>query len=363
MPEVRTVDLHKRYGEIVALDGVSIGVGDGEYVCIIGPSGSGKSTLIKIIAGVLRPDRGEVYIDGVLVNDVPVEERGIGLVMQDILLFPHMTVWDNVVYGPLVKGMGRRVADAVGAEVASGVGLTLRKRAFPSELSRGTQQKVAIARAVAAGARLLLLDEPLGSIDPRAAKAMRIELRKLVKDLGLTAIHVTHNQEEAMSIADKIIVMRRGRVEQVGTPLELYARPRTPFVAKFVGGETNFLEGRVVEGEGCLRVQVEDSVLRLGEQPRVFSRGERVVVAVRPEHVQIAKSGNAPSENVMRGRVKEVSFLGPYYRYLVDVGETEVIAKTPRRGSTPERGEVRLVIKKAHVFEYPEEGLEEAVRI
>ncbi|HDJ89341.1 MAG TPA: ABC transporter ATP-binding protein, partial [Thermoprotei archaeon] len=259
MPNVVLRNVTKIYeGNIIALNNVSLQVMDKEYVCVIGPSGSGKSSLLKAISGIIQIDSGEIYIDGILVNNVPISERGIGLVMQDILLFPHMNIWDNITYSPLVKGYDWKEVERIGNEAISLVNLTLRKYSYPDELSRGSQQKAAIARAISAGARLLLLDEPLGSIDLRAAKSLRFELRSLVKDLGLTAIHVTHNQEEAMSIADKIIVMRKGRVEQIGSPREIYERPKTPFIARFIGGETNFIEGYVENCDSLLKIKCLD---------------------------------------------------------------------------------------------------------
>ncbi|RLE64077.1 MAG: ABC transporter ATP-binding protein [Thermoprotei archaeon] len=362
MPTVELKNVSKKYGEITALSGVSLRIEDGEYACIIGPSGSGKSTLLKLIAGVIQPDSGEIYIDGRLVNDLSVRRRNIGIVMQDILLFPHMNLWDNVTYGPLVKTASYRRAESTGMRILVEMGLTLRRDALPSELSRGMQQKVAIARALAAGARLLLLDEPFGSIDPRASKNLRVELRKLVKDLGLTVIHVTHNQEEAMSVADKIIVLRKGRVEQVGTPVELYMKPKTPFIARFIGGETNFLEANVTSVEkGYVHVQAREMEVQLPYRGSV-TKGERVVLTIRPEYITISPFKPESGENVFEGTIERVYFLGPFLRIIVKVGGVRLIAKVPRMAVQPKVGnKVYVKILMAHLFNYPEEGLEKAI--
>ena len=356
MPSVEVVSVSKRYGDIVAVDSVSLRVEEGEYVCIIGPSGSGKSTLLKIIAGIVRPDKGEVYIGDRLVNDLPIEERGIGVVMQDILLFPHMTLWANITYGPLVQGLGYAKAETIAREVVGFMKLTLRARAYPEELSRGDQQKVAIARAITAGARVLLLDEPFASIDPEAAKRLRYELKRLVKDLGLTAIHITHNQEEALSIADRIAVMRRGRVEQFGTPLELYLKPRTPFIVRFLGGEANFFEGKVTRARGG-RVIVDIGLCEV-EGEGLYREGGRVVYAVRPEHVVIERG-----EGGIGGVVEEVNLMGFYYRVVVSVDGRRVVVRVREKPRWLKRGSrVGIRFKRGFLFPYPEEGLEEAIK-
>ena len=357
MPSVKVVNVSKRYGPIIALDNVSFNVKDGEYVCIIGPSGSGKSTLLKIITGIRKPDKGEIYIGDTLVNDLPIEERGIGIVMQDILLFPHMTLWDNIIYGPLNKGLGYVQASLIGKEVVGFMKLTIRARAFPHELSRGDQQKVAIARAVTAGARVLLLDEPFASIDPEAAKRIRFELKRFFKDLGLTIIHVTHNQEEALSVADRILILRRGRVEQFGTPLELFTKPKTPFIVRFLGGEANFFEGYVVSNNnGYVNVDIGLGKLVRGEG--VFNKGEKVIYAVRPEHVLISCEGEG-----FEAKVTDIFLMGFYYRVLLEVDDFNLVARVQRKMSCLKKGaRVNVVFKRGFVFPYPEEGLDEAIR-
>jgi len=346
------VGLVKRYPGVVALDGVSLEVGEGEYMCVIGPSGSGKSTLLKCIAGILEPDEGDVYLWGRRVNGVPVEERGVGLIFQEILLFPHMTVRGNVTYPAVVRG--EREAEKLVREVLSTFNLELRARSMPEELSPGEQQKAAIARALASGAKLLLMDEPYGSMDPRVAAELRHEVRALAKDLGLTVIHVTHDQEEAMAVADRIAVMRRGRIEQVGTPLELYLRPRTLFVARFIGGENNFLECRVVGRRGrFVRLELGSTVI---EAVGDLEAG-RAVLVVRPEMLRLSERG--PLEGIVRTR----EFLGKVYKYVVDLGEgRRVLVKEARRVEVGARVRLSFSPEDALAFPYPPEGLEEAIR-
>ena len=365
MPNIDIIDVHKRYGNIIALDGVTLNIKDGEYICIIGPSGSGKSTLLKIVAGILKPDKGDVFFDGIRVTDLPISERRVGIVMQDILLFPHMDVWENVTYSPLVKGMELNLVESIGREIVGYLGLTLDRRMYPSELSRGAQQKVAIARALAANPKLLLLDEPLGSLDTHTAKSLRYELRKMVKDLKLTAIHITHNQEEALSIADRVVVLRRGKVEQVGTPLELYTSPKSPFICRFIGGEANFLEGTVreVNGIDALIKLKGGTLIRANIPPDINS--QQVVVAIRPEDITIslpASNENTESFNILWGLVEEVHFLGPYMRYIIETEEGPIIVRT-KRGMLDVKGgdNVVLHLKTMYVYPYPKEGLERAI--
>ena len=344
--------LTKRYPGVIALDSVSLEVEEGEYFAVIGPSGSGKTTLLKCVAGLVRPDSGSVYIFGRKVDGLPPEERGVGLIFQEIYLFPHMTARGNVVYAAMVRSVKR--AEDVAREALSAVSVEVRMRSSPRELSMGEQQKVSLARALASGARLLLMDEPYGSMDPRTAAQLRYEVRRLAKSLGLTVIHVTHNQEEAMAVADRVAVMRRGRIEQVGTPLELYLRPKNVFVARFVGGENNFLEGKVVGREGpYAEVDIGVGVVKaLGDvEPG------RAVVAVRPEKLRFTEGG------VLEGRVEAREFLGKVYKYVVELEDgRSVLVKSRERVALGAAVKLSFDPFDAVVFPYPPEGLEEALR-
>jgi len=364
MPEVRVENVSKKFGKgkIVAVDNVSLHIKDKEYFSLLGPSGCGKTTLLRLIAGLIQPDEGNIYIDGKLVNDVPPEDRGIGFVFQTYALFPHMDVWDNVTYGPRVKAWNKEQSSKIGREMLEMVRLYERSNAFPQELSGGMMQRVAVARALSAGARLLLLDEPLGALDAKIRLELRYEIRKLVKDLELTAIHVTHDQGEAMAISDRIAVMRKGRILQVGTSQELYMNPHEIFVANFVG-ESNFLEAyvesiddmnAVLELRGKLHVKVMD---------KSKSLGERIVLAIRPEAFDLEK-GHKKVENAMPGQIERFRFEGTNIRYEIRLKNEDLVVVTrPTLAdewfNTGEKVTVSFPSNKSFVFTYPSKGLRE----
>jgi len=358
------VNVTKRFGKIVAVDNVTLEIHDREYFSLLGPSGCGKTTLLRLIAGLIEPDKGEIYIGDRLVNDVPPEDRDIGFVFQTFALFPHMNSWDNVTYGPKVKGFDMKKAATIGHEVLEMVKLHERLDAYPDELSGGMMQRIAVARALAAGAKLLLLDEPLGQLDAKVRNEIRYEIREMAKDLGLTAIHVTHDQSEAMAISDRIAVMKKGKVLQVGTPHELYMNPTNIFVAHFIG-ESNFLEGSVssiigdkalVELRGGLKVLATD---------KTTEKGERVVLAVRPETF-IFEKALKKSSNCVLGAIERSTFEGSNIRYEIRLQNQDliVIVKPSMIGQWFNIGEkvtVSFPPEKARVFTYPEAGLKEEI--
>jgi len=364
MPEVIVENISKKFGKgkIVAVDNVSIQIKDKEYFSLLGPSGCGKTTLLRLIAGLIQPDEGNIYIDGKLVDNVPPEDRGIGFVFQTYALFPHMNVWDNVTYGPRVKAWDTQQSNKIGREMLEMVRLYERSKAFPQELSGGMMQRVAAARALSAGAKLLLLDEPLGALDAKIRLELRYEIRRLAKDLELTAIHVTHDQGEAMAISDRIALMRKGKILQVGTPQELYMNPHEIFVANFVG-ESNFLEGyiesvsddsAILELRGKLHVKVLDKSKRVGE---------RVVLAVRPEAFELER-GHKKIENAMFGRIERVRFEGTTMRYEVRLENEDfvVVTRPTLAGEWFDVGKevtASFPPDKSYVFTYPSKGLRE----
>jgi len=324
MPDVKLVNITKKYGKVVAADAVNLQIQDKEYVTILGPSGCGKTTIIKIIAGVINPDEGEVYINDKKVNDVPPEDRGVGYVFQNIVLFPNMNVWDNVTYGPRVKNWNLTQSSTLAREMLDLIRLTVRSDAYPYELSGGMQQKVATARALTSGATLLLLDEPLGALDARVRAELRHELRRLVKDLGLTAFHVTHDQEEAMAISDRIIIMKKGRIIEIGTPKELYTRPKTIFGANFIG-EANFMEGRVTKiSENGVEVELRGGLI-IQTSDKYHKTEDKVVIAVRPDYVTL-ETGEKPELNGLFGHIEKRQFLGGFTRYEVRLDNGDIIA-------------------------------------
>jgi len=360
MPEVTLENIAKMYGSVVASEDINLTIHDKEYVTILGPSGCGKTTLIRMIAGIIEPTRGKVYIDGMNMEGVPIEERGIGYVFQNIALFPHLKALENVSYGPIVHDLGREEAIEISTKYLELVKLLDRMKMFPSELSGGEQQKVSLARALATGAKLLLLDEPLSALDARVRMDLRYELRRLAKSLGLTVLHVTHDQEEAMTVSDRIVVMRNGRVVEINTPEMLYRDPQHIFTANFVG-ETNLFEG-VVKGRD------EDSTLVYlrGEEiivvgPSEFESGEPVVFAIRPERVHSSDTG-------LHAAVKAVTFVGTYYRInaRTDFGDSVDFDVSSSEGRIYNVGDdVHLAWSKGsgRLYKRPPEGVAEAIKL
>ncbi|MEM4595068.1 MAG: ABC transporter ATP-binding protein [Thermofilaceae archaeon] len=347
-------DLTKSYGPIRALDGITFEVEQGEYFVVLGPIGSGRSTLLKCIAGLEQPDSGDILFDGSSVVGLPPDKRLAGYMPPGYALFPHMTVWENVAYGLWIKGYPKHEIERRVEEALKLVGLLHRADSYPHQLSGGQRQRVALARALASGARLLLLDEPLTALDAVLTLEVRREVRRVAKSLGLTVIHVTHNQEEAMAIADRIAVMRRGKIEQIGSPLELYLRPNSLFVARFIGGENNFLVGKVVEASGDFTVLDIGSAVLKG---RGSVTSGLAVLTIRPEKLRFANDGR------IEGVVDMREFLGKTYKYVIRLnGGVSLIVRS--REKIEVGASVRLTFnpEDALVFPYPKEGLEEAVR-
>jgi ABC-type Fe3+/spermidine/putrescine transport system ATPase subunit len=367
MPSIRVVNLTKKFGNVTALENITLQVNDQEYFALLGPSGCGKTTLLRLIAGLIEPDSGEIWIGNKRVDDVPPEDRDIGFVFQTFALFPHMNVWDNVLYGPKVKNFNLREAKTIGDEVLELVKLHERLDAYPNELSGGMMQRIAVARALAAGAKTLLLDEPLGQLDAKVRNEIRYDIRKMAKDLNLTAIHVTHDQAEAMSICDRIAVMKKGRVVQVGTPQELYMRPNSLFVAHFIG-ESNFLEGVSSEQSGSdLEIELRGGLRVHADGGNGIKKDERVVLAVRPEVFTVGERLNQ-DENSVEGEVEKLTFEGTFVRYVIRLrSQDSVVVIRPSLAEKWFEVGARVTLnfprEKTHVFRYPEAGLAEEIAV
>jgi iron(III) transport system ATP-binding protein len=312
----------KRFGAVTAVDRADLSVRDGELFTLLGPSGCGKTSLLRLLAGFYQPDEGEIRFGERVVSGLPPYERNIGMVFQNYALWPHMTVAGNVAYGLKLRKLG-------GAEIATRLAEGLRKvnltgyeSRYPGQLSGGQQQRVALARALVLNPDILLLDEPLSNLDAKIRVQVRAEIRKLQQELGITTIYVTHDQEEALSLSDRVAVMKDGRVLQVGRPKELYERPRTRFVADFVG-TNNLVPGRV-SGRAGAELMVDTAVGTLRAVSDVFV-GERCVLAIRPENVAVDAGAGSGAGNVVRGRVSFVSYLGSALRYDVEAGSGQVL--------------------------------------
>jgi len=356
MTDVKLMNVKKRYGEVIALDRISLHVKDGEYFVLLGPSGCGKTTTLRIIAGLTAPDEGEVYIDNKDVSGIPPENRDLGLVFQHFEIFPFMTVYENVAYSLTIKGVDEEEIDKNVYHTLEVADLLEAADKYPQELNTPELQRCGIARAITKGSQLLLLDEPLGSLDVDARERFRFTLRRLVKGRGFTAIHVTHDQLEAMAIADRIAVFRRGKIIQVGDPLELYERPATIFVANFIG-ETNFLEGIVERrNEGTTLRLRGDFLIKAGES--LLEPGTRAVIGVRRENTLIVPSDDGAA-NSIPGMVIRAVFLGKIVRYTVELENGDFIeikqpTRTEKAFKEGEKVHVALPVEKVLIYPYPE---------
>ncbi|RLF79936.1 ABC transporter ATP-binding protein [Thermococci archaeon] len=322
MVEVKLEDIVKTFGETVALKGINLHVKDGELFTLLGPSGCGKSTTLRIIAGLDFADSGHLYFDDDDVTYKSSSERGAVLVFQNYALWPHMTVYDNVAYGLKVKKLPKQEIERKAKWALELVKLEGYEDRYPTQLSGGQQQRVAIARALVVEPKLLLLDEPLSNLDAKLRLEMRSEIRRIQRELGITVIYVTHDQEEAMAISDRVAVMNIGQIEQVGTPKEIYEQPKTEFVAAFMG-KTNVIPAEVVEREGD-KVTVEFEGFRLGGLTYT-GENDKVAVVIRPERISLHPVENAVS---ITGKVDLIEYYGFFIEVVGLFGERRIIART-----------------------------------
>jgi iron(III) transport system ATP-binding protein len=354
MEFLELTDIRNEFGDFAALKGVSLGVKQGELVCFLGPSGCGKTTLLRIVAGLEVQSSGRIVQAGRDISRLPPMERDYGIVFQSYALFPNLDVASNVAYGLVNRRVARAQRDERVRELLALVGLPEAGRKFPGQLSGGQQQRVAIARALATSPSLLLLDEPLSALDARVRVRLRSEIRALQQRLGITTILVTHDQEEALSMADRIVVMKDGAIEQIGTPSDVYLDPATPFVADFVG-KTNLLPAQPA-GEG--RVQVGDQRFACDTGTSKGLGGLRVFF--RPEAVQV-RGVNGSTPNSAAAVVEKVEFLGAYSRLtfrlngidqplFADMSVNDMAEFHPRPGDTLR---VSLPPERLRVFEAP----------
>ena len=309
----------KKFGAFAALKGVSVEILPGELFFLLGPSGCGKTTLLRCVAGFHRPDSGRILIGGRDVTDLPPHRRDTGMMFQSYALWPHMTLAENVGFGLEMRKLPRPEIKRRVAEALDLVHLADRAKARPNQLSGGQQQRVALARALVIKPQCLLLDEPLSNLDAKLRLEMRMEIRRICKQAGLTALYVTHDQKEALSVADRLAVMREGAIEQIGTPEEVYRTPVSRFVAGFIG-EGNFIEGRV-EGMGLdgVNVATRFGSLKAAKAAPGLAAGDRVTLCLRPESVRFEPpSPGAP--NVLRGRFLESVYLGEVAQHVIALG-------------------------------------------
>jgi putative spermidine/putrescine transport system ATP-binding protein len=319
-------ELRRAFGPVVALDGINISMKKGEFLSLLGPSGCGKTTALRLVAGFDRPDGGSIIIDGKDITRMSPNHRDMGMVFQAYSLFPNLTAEQNVEFGLRIRKNRRAPRRKRVAELLELVGLGHAGKRYPHQLSGGMQQRVALARALAIEPRVLLLDEPLSALDAKVRVQLREEIRRIQTQLGITTLYVTHDQEEALSVSDHVAVMWSGRIEQIGTPSEMYSAPATPFVAEFIG-TMNRIEAVVVDGD---RGEVEHGGTRLTvDTARGRRKGERVLVLVRPELLELEPSENAGGENSLAGEVVTHTFLGSVTRVRMLGSEAELTADVP----------------------------------
>ncbi len=297
------------YGAVEVLKGISLRLESSEFAAVLGPSGCGKTSLLNIIAG-FSDYTGALRIDGQDVSNVPPHRRNIGIVFQDYALFPHKTVAENIGYGLRLRSAPRgKIKDRV-KELVDLLKLDGLADRYPAKLSGGQRQRVAIARALAIEPKMLLLDEPLSALDKKLREEMQVELRQIQRKVGITTLFVTHDQEEALALADRVIVMNGGLISQIGTPADIYLRPADPFVAGFIG-RSNFFNAEVIDAEGddiIVRTDAGD-VLRV-RSDRLLQKGSKIVFSVRPERIRLGRRGESDVPNVLNGRIEHVIFMG-----------------------------------------------------
>ncbi|MEC9196995.1 MAG: sn-glycerol-3-phosphate ABC transporter ATP-binding protein UgpC [Pseudomonadota bacterium] len=350
MAQVKIDNVIKRYGSVQVMHGVNVDIDDGEFVVLVGPSGCGKSTLLRMLAGLEEISDGAISIGDRVVNDVPPKERDIAMVFQSYALYPHKTVYDNIGFPLKMAGRDKSEIDQKVRGAADILDLTKYLKRYPKELSGGQRQRVAMGRAIVRDPQVFLFDEPLSNLDAKLRVTMRVEIKELHQRLGTTIVYVTHDQIEAMTMADKIVVMRDGRVEQIGAPLDLYDNPANVFVAGFIGSPSmNFIHGQIVT-DGGVRQFRSDSGLLLPLPQTALPDGHKVTYGIRPEHIAIGNHG-------VPLRVVVVEPTGSETQVFAKHGGDFVDALVKDRFKAAPNSEVRFVIDPAnvHLFDHTTE--------
>ena len=325
---IKVKNLVKTYGDVYALKNVDLEIADGEYFVLLGPSGGGKTTLLRSIGGFIRPDSGTVEIKGKNVDNLPPDKRPTSMVFQGFALFPHMTVKENIGYGLKLRSIDKDIISEKVAKMMDLVGLSGLSDRKPHELSGGQQQRVQLARALILENDVLLLDEPLSALDAQLRKDMCIELKRLQKTVGISFVHVTHNQEEAMSVADRIAIIADGEMVEQGTPKEIYSNPKKKFTAEFIG-EKNILNGVVIDfSKSKILVNIEKDEIEVANNNYAISKNQKISLSIKSESIEITKGSvnkSKGAKNSISGKVTEITFLGQFIRYLVLLSNNQEI--------------------------------------
>jgi len=359
MATVSLRDIVKVYGEFVAIKGIDLDIEDGTFVVLVGPSGCGKSTLLRMIAGLETISHGELKIGDNVVNDLPSRERGISMVFQSYALYPHMSVKDNLGFGLRISGVPKPEIERRRAEAATMLGLSPYMDRRPSQLSGGQRQRVAIGRAMVREPEVFLFDEPLSNLDAKLRNQTRVEIKRLQRQLGATVVFVTHDQVEAMTLADKIVVLNDGRVAQIGTPLEVFERPANQFVATFMGAPSMNLIPAVVGEGGTVKAGGIDIAVPI-ERFSLPPKGTAVTLGVRPEDVVPEGHGTRPSLGAdFTGTVEFAEMLGDQSLLFTSLGGSEVVARMqhPRVVDTGEAVQFRIDGSRVHLFDETQNSL------
>ena len=325
---IEVKNLVKTYGNVYALKNVDLNIADGEYFVLLGPSGGGKTTLLRSIGGFIRPDSGSVNIKGQNVDDLPPDRRPTSMVFQGFALFPHMNVSQNIGYGLKLKSIDKNIIENKVNKMTDLVGLKGLSNRMPHELSGGQQQRVQLARALILENDVLLLDEPLSALDAQLRKDMCIELKRLQKTVGISFVHVTHNQEEAMSVADRIAIIADGEMVEQGTPKEIYSNPKNKFTAEFIG-EKNIFEGKIKDfNKTKVVVDIDNDNIEIANNNYKVKKNQKVSLSIKSESIQIkkiSKINSKVSNNQIVGKISEITFLGQFVRYLVVLNNNQEI--------------------------------------
>ena len=331
MPNKNSIEVRnlvKTYGDVYALKNVDLDIADGEYFVLLGPSGGGKTTLLRSIGGFIRPNSGTVQIKGKNVDNLPPDKRPTSMVFQGFALFPHMTVYENIGYGLKLRSVEKSIIHDRVIKMMDLVGLSGLSDRKPHELSGGQQQRVQLARALILENDVLLLDEPLSALDAQLRKDMCIELKRLQKTVGISFVHVTHNQEEAMSVADRIAIIADGEMVEQGSPKEIYSNPKKKFTAEFIG-EKNILNGMVVDfNKSRILVNIEKDEIEVANNNYTIAKNQEISLSIKSESIQISKVSSSKSKgtkNSITGKVTEITFLGQFIRYLVLLSNNQEI--------------------------------------
>ena len=346
---VKFENITKRYGNVEAVKQMNLKVNNGEFLSLVGPSGCGKTTTLRLIAGFIKPDEGKIFINNEMVNNVAVKKRNIGIVFQNYALFPNLNLFENIAFGLKARKVDPKTINKEVDKLIEIVGLRGKEKSFPKELSGGQQQRVALARSLAIKPKILLLDEPLSALDAKVRLFLRYEIKRIQREFNITTIYVTHDQEEALSISDRVAVMKDGTIQQLGGAMDIYNHPINKFVADFVG-ISSFLNGEYV-GKG--KMKVNSNIIQINHIPNKKINSE-ITVAIRPEKIEIEEIikdfSSKIKENILEVSIKGITFLGSIMRVLVSTQDNlEFLVDLPAGRFSWKGGE------KAYIYLNPEE--------